>query len=353
MYPLLRFNKQQILENTKYIVEKAAAHDISITAITKCAGGNHEIAETFIKGGASAIGDSRLKNLKDLQDFNCPKWLIRIPMLSEVNDTVLYSTLSLNSELKIIKALDEAAQKHAKKHDILLMVDLGDLREGYFSETDFFKDVESIRHLKNINLKGIGTNLSCTGAIVPTVETYEKFLNFQNLLKTNYDISCEITSGGATSSFAMLENGTLPPCINNLRIGELMLFGTDTSNHLSYANLHQNTFTLETEIIELKEKPSFPIGKIGRDAFGNIPSFEDKGLRKRALCALGKQDTTIDDLKPVDPKISIIASSSDHLLLDVTECTHPYDVGDIVSFHCNYSSALHASTSEYILKAAH
>ncbi len=28
-----------------------------------------------------------------------------------------------------------------------------------------------------------------------------------------------------------------------------------------------------------QRKPSLPIGEIGRDAFGKIPSFEDKGIR--------------------------------------------------------------------------
>ena len=352
MYPLLRFNKQHILENTQAIVKAAAQKGISVTGITKCTGGNHEIAETLLKGGVSALGDSRMQNLKTLEDLDCPKWLIRMPMLSEVEDTVRYATLSLNSELTTIQALDEAAGRIGRKHQVLLMVDLGDLREGYFSQEEFLLAAEQVLKLKHIDLRGIGTNLSCTGAIVPTVETYDIFSEFIQSFKGRFGLDCAITSGGASSTYFMIDDSTVPSCINNLRIGELILLGHDTSNNMEYDYLHNDNFFLDVEIIEIKEKPSMPIGKIGCDAYGNTPVFVDKGIRRRAICALGKQDTTIDDLKPTDSQIDIVAASSDHLILDVSECDTHYQVGDIVSFQCNYVSALHASTSEYIDKQA-
>lgn len=352
MYPLLRFNKQQILENTQKIVAEANKHQISITGITKCTGGNHEIAETLLKGGVAALGDSRIQNLKTLADLDCSKWLIRMPMLTEIEDTVRYATLSLNSELKTVEALNEVAAKLHKKHEILLMVDLGDLREGYFFEEYFIKDLREILKMDHIVVKGIGANLSCTGAIVPTVETYEKFDDFQHLMKQQFDLTCDITSGGASSTYFMLKDNTIPNCINNLRIGEMILIGTDTSNNITYNKLHQDNFILDVEIIEIKEKPSMPIGKIGCDAFGHKPVFIDRGIRKRAICALGKQDTSMDDLTPLDSELEIIASSSDHLIIDITDCSHTYQIGDVLSFRCNYASALHASTSEYIQKSA-
>lgn len=352
MYPLLRFNKQQILENTQTVVKAAAEKNIGITGITKCTGGNYEIAETLLAGGVTALGDSRVQNLITLADLDCPKWLIRMPMLSEIEETVLYATLSLNSELKTVQALDAAAARHHRKHEVLVMVDLGDLREGYFSEESLCADMAEMLKLKNIDIRGIGANLSCTGAIVPTVETYERFDDFQTLLKKRFDLDCAITSGGASSTYFMVEAGTIPSCINNLRIGELILIGNDTSNNMRYENLHDDNFILDVEIIEIKDKPSMPIGKIGCDAYGCTPVFEDRGIRKRAICALGKQDTTMEDLTPLDADLEIIASSSDHLIVDITECRRDYQVGDIVSFRCNYVSALHASTSEYIYKSA-
>jgi len=348
MYPLLRFNKQQIYDNTVAVVKRAAAHDVDITAITKCTAANPDIAEAFLKGGATALGDSRIRNLRHLQDFKCNKWLIRIPMLSEVQDTVMFSTLSLNSEYKTIEALNEAATKYHKIHDILLMVDVGDLREGYFNPNNLYAEIEKIKQLRHIRLRGVGANSTCIGATIPSPSTYNQLADIQHHLIHHYGIPCDILSAGNSSAYYMIENHTMPSFVTNLRIGELILFGNETSFGKKYEYMHSDNFILEVEIVELKEKPSVPIGKIGIDAFGNKPSFEDKGVRKRAILGIGKQDTSIDDLTPLDQAISIIGASSDHLVIDVTDSDKPYHVGDIVNFRCNYVSALHASTSSYL-----
>ena len=49
------------------------------------------------------------------------------------------------------------------------MIDLGDLREGIFyqNEDQIFEAVGEIIKMENINLYGIGVNLTCYGAIIP------------------------------------------------------------------------------------------------------------------------------------------------------------------------------------------
>lgn len=350
MYPKLRINLKQIYKNTKRVIEIASASGITVTGITKCTASNIEIAETMLKAGVNVLGDSRIQNLKHIADIPCEKWLIRSPMLSEIDDTITYADLSLNSELITVEALNEAARKQDKIHDILLMVDLGDLREGYFNGDELIVDTRNILNLENIHLRGIGANLSCTGAVVPTPETYEKFEHLQQRLVNECGYTCEITSGGATSSLYLAENKTMPLSVNNLRIGEFILIGTDTCDSLIDPQLHTDNFILDVQIIEIKEKPSLPIGKIAKDAFGNTPVFKDKGIRRRAICAVGKQDTTIDGLTPLDTALEIIAASSDHLIVDISESDYPYQIGDIISFRCSYTAALLASVSEYVEK---
>ena len=148
----------------------------------------------------------------------------------------------------------------------------------------------------------------------------------------------------------MVENGTIPKFVNNLRFGELLLFGNETSYGKKYPFLHSDVFRLDAEIVELKEKPSLPIGKHGKDAFGKEPVFEDRGIRRRAICALGKQDITPEDIVPLEPGARIVTASSDHLIVDVSDCQRPLKVGDIMGFRCNYVSALRASTSDYVNK---
>ena len=107
---------------------------------------------------------------------------------------------------------------------------------------------------------------------------------------------------------------------------------------------------MKGEIIEIKEKNSVPNGNIGYDAFGRIPKFEDKGIIKRAIIALGRQDVAPEDLIPLDEGIEILGASSDHMLLELTPRAEDYKIGDIVSFSLNYVALLNVMNSPYVHK---
>ncbi|GAI55789.1 unnamed protein product, partial [marine sediment metagenome] len=126
--------------------------------------------------------------------------------------------------------------------------------------------------------------------------------------------------------------------------------GRDVSRNRIVPGTYQDTFILVAQIIELKEKPSIPRGKLGRDAFGNIPKFVNKGIIKRAILALGKQDVNIKGLTPLINGIEIIGASSDHLVLDITRSTQEIRLNQEIKFKLNYSTLLSASTSPYITK---
>ena len=367
MYPLLKINKNKILENTRAIIKRTKKMGVEVTAVTKCTGGNLEIAQAFLDGGATSIGDSRIKNLKNLTPLACEKWLIRVPMPSEVNHTVAYATLSLNSEITTIRLLNQAAKAQGKTHGILYMLDLGDLREGLFigdgnptnadiesliaaSFVKLDQDLAEIAAMENIQLRGIATNATCVGATIPTPQTFGAFFKVKTILKEKYQLPCEIVSGGNSSAYYLVDNQSLPEEINNLRLGDVILFGRESAYYHCYDYLHQDAFILDVEILELQDKPTYPVGEIGRNAFGEIPTFEDQGIRRRAICGLGRQDTDTDHIFPLVPGLTIVGSSSDHLVIDVTDAEAAYQVGDIISLRCDYVGALHAATSAYVDK---
>ncbi|MDH7478744.1 MAG: hypothetical protein QHH02_01900 [Syntrophomonadaceae bacterium] len=170
--------------------------------------------------------------------------------------------------------------------------------------------------------------------------------DIENLL----GVKLEVISGGGTSSLLLVENGTVPPGINQIRVGEGILLGTDTTHDREISWLHQDAFRLRAEVIELKAKPSIPIGTVGRDAFGNIPSFVDRGIRKRAILALGKQDVPPEGIRPVDENVHILGGSSDHLIVDVTDSERKVEVGSDIAFFPNYPGLLYLSGSRYVKK---
>jgi len=349
MYPRVIIDLKKLEHNTKLVAEACAGHDIDIMGVTKVFCAIPEAAEAMVRGGVKFLADSRVENLKKLQNLDAMKVLLRLPMKSQAADVVKYADISLNSELETIKVLGEAAVKQNKVHNIILMADLGDLREGFLPE-DIEDAASEIIKIEGIKLYGLGVNLTCYGGVVPNDTNIGQLSEMAENIEKKFDIKLEMVTGGNSSSFYMLEKGTMPSKVNNLRMGEIIVLGRETAYGDAIEGTHDDAFKLQAEIVEIKTKGSMPIGEIGMDAFGNTPSFEDRGMILRAIAAVGRQDVDQTNLIPVDEGIEILGSSSDHLLMNMSGAHKTYKVGDIVEFKLEYGSLLSLTTSEYIEK---
>jgi predicted amino acid racemase len=352
MYPRLVTDLKKVKNNLDKITEMVKGAGCSLMIVTKGYCADMEIYKLLENSEIDYLADSRIQNLKKYDGTKKERVLLRLPMISEAEDVVLHSDISLNSEIETIKQLDKKAAKHNKKHKILLMIDLGDLREGIFykNEDEIYETVEEILKLEHIELYGLGVNLTCYGAVIPKNENLLILVETASNIENKFNIKLKMISGGNSSSVYLIGKNEMPKGINNLRVGEAFLLGDETAYSQMLDGFYDDAFTLEAEIIELKEKQSVPVGETGVDAFGNRPVYEDRGIIKRAIIAVGRQDVDPDNLHPIDSKIDVLGASSDHLILDVTKSDTPYSVGDIVSFKMSYSSLLRATTSAYVEK---
>jgi predicted amino acid racemase len=348
-YPKVIVDLNKLKHNAKVLIKLCNESNIDLAAVTKAYCGNPKIAGALVDAGVKLLADSRIQNIKKYKDLNVRKIFLRLPMMSEIEEVVKYADISLNSELITIEKLSEKALEMGKVHGIVLMVDLGDLREGVWPDKAM-DTAEEIIKLKGVKLTGIGTNLTCYGGVIPKQGNLGQLVDIAKSIEDRFNIELEIISGGNSSSVYMLQNGEIPKGINNLRLGESIILGTEAAYGNIVQDTHQDVFTLAAQIIELKEKPSVPIGEIGVDAFGNKPVFEDRGIRKRAILAIGKQDMYPEKLMPLDEKIIILGASSDHLIVDVTDSEKEYKVGDEIKFNLKYPALLQLFTSEYVYK---
>lgn len=353
MYPKLVIDLNKIKNNLDKITDMVKGYGCSLMIVTKGYCADMEIYKILEQSNVDYLADSRIQNLKRYEGTTKERVLLRLPMNSESEEVVRYSDISLNSEITTIQKLNESAAKQNKVHKILLMIDLGDLREGIFfkNEDEIYNAVEEILKLKNIKLFGLGVNLTCYGAVIPKKDNLSVLVEIAAKIEKKYNIKLKMISGGNSSSVYLIGKKELPEGINNLRVGEAFLLGDETAYSQMLEGFYDDAFTLEAEIIELKEKQSVPVGETGVDAFGNKPVYEDRGIIKRAIIAVGRQDVDPDNLHPIDSKIDILGASSDHLILDMTKSDKEYKVGDIVNFKLSYSSLLRATTSSYVDRA--
>ncbi len=348
--PTVIIDLEKIEHNARFLTELCAGQGIEIVGVSKSVWGSVEISTAILNGGVSGLAESRLENIRKLRaaGFAVPLWLLRLPALSEVEPVVQLADISLNSELAVIGALSETALVQGKKHKIILMVDLGDLREGILPE-DLFFFVEKILECPGVELVGLGTNLSCYGGVIPTEENLGRLVSYARQIEKRYHLRLRYISGGNSSSLPLLMAKKMPEGINHLRLGESILLGRETIGHSALDGVYQDAFFLEAEIIEKKRKASIPTGEIGEDAFGDIPVFEEKGEIERAIVGIGRADIDIAGIVPVDPGIFVLGASSDHLLLDIT-AARKFETGDVLRFSLNYSSLLRVMLSPSVTK---
>lgn len=348
-YPRIEIYPDKIRDNCKNIVNLCKGFGIEVMAVTKGFCAWPEIAKCFIEGGAVALADARIRNIKKLQSFDVDKVLLRIPMLSEIEDIIEYVDIALISEIETAKVLGRKALQKNKIQKIMVMVDIGDLREGFWAD-DVIPAFGKLLNIKGIKIVGLGANLSCYGGVIPSRKNLGTLVEYAKTIEDKYGIDLQTISGGASSSMHLLFDGIIPKGINNLRIGEAILLGRETILDIEREGYHNDTFVLKAEIVEIKEKPSVPLGDIGKDAFGKVPEFVDRGIRKRAIIAIGKQDIQPDTLIPYDRDVIILGGSSDHTILDISDCKKNYKVGDILAFDLTYGGMLGGMTSPYVEK---
>lgn len=349
--PEIRIDINKIRENTRTLVNFCNSKGIAVTGVSKVTCGMPLVARAMLEGGAVNIGESRIENIQRLRSsgINAPIMMLRIPPLSGVDEIVTSVDISLNSELSVIGSLSEAALRKGKIHNIILMVDLGDLREGIWP-SDLMEICREVIELKGIKISGIGTNLTCFGGVLPSRKNMNQLVGYAEKIEENFGLEMEIISGGNSSSLPLLMEGGMPGRINHLRLGESITLGRETVKGTLWPGCHADAFQLSAELIELKQKPSVPIGETGMDAFGETPLFSDKGDILRGILSVGREDVVIDNLVPVDNGISILGASSDHLLIDVTDASFKLNLGDKVKFNLNYAALLAAMTSSYVKK---
>lgn len=358
-YPALVIDRKKFRENAEFICRKCYEKGVVVTGVIKGFNGFTELAEEYVAGGASCIASSRLEQLEDCRaaGIAVPLMMIRVPMLSEVDDVVRVADYSLNSELATLVALNEAAKEQEKTHRVILMTDLGDLREGWIDYDEFVKVAELVENeFDALELAGIGTNLGCYGSVIPTEEKMKQLAELAAAIETKIGRSLEIISGGATSSMLRIFEGDMPEKINMLRIGEAVLVGPLGDLRVAYGceavdEMNDDVCVLEAEVIEVKTKPSYPIGELGVDAFGNKGEYVDRGERRRALLAIGRADyVDVSKLIPVDEGFEPVGASGDHTILDITDAERQLQVGDIVQLKLTYSAILALSGSRNVKK---
>jgi predicted amino acid racemase len=319
--------------------------------VSKVAAGDVKIAGALLGSGCFGLADSRLENLAKIKNAfpECKTMLIRPAGLERCDETVRLADVSLESAIENVRRLGMSAGSMGKTHKVIAMIELGDLREGVM-ERDAKGFIKEILSTPNIALDGIGAVLTCFAGVVPDPSHMDRIMSIAGSISQELDISFDWISAGATNTLPLALSGTLPKEINDHRIGEGIMLGTDVTDRGILKGFRPDAFILTGEVIEVYDKPTVPTGRISQNVSGHVQHFEDRGIRRRAIVNFGMADAESSLLKPLAEGIEILGSTSDHTVLDVQDARIEVSVGTKLDFLPGYGALVRIMNSNYIEK---
>lgn len=354
---------EKIKENIRSLSDYFEEKGIDWSLITKVFSGDKDFLRNILTEEVidkiNSVGDSRLSSLKNLRALNPDMHTIYIkpPAAIYADDVVQYADISLNSSFSTIKALNEAAGRAGKIHQIIIMVELGEMREGV-NRSDVITFYEKVFNLPHIEVIGLGSNLGCMYGIEPTYDKLLQLSNYKEQISMKFNKRLKYISAGTSITLPLIEQGAIPKDINHFRVGEAAFFGVSPLYNQQFRNLHTDTFAFEANIIELEEKKIVPEGVLSDANIGHTADFEDRDASEtsvKAILDVGMLDVDSNDIEALDKEVRFVGITSDMMVVDIgrnrtEEGKKKYSVGDRIRFRTNYMAVARLLNSKFIDK---
>lgn len=350
----LTINIDALHHNVKTVDSWMSDHGADWTLVTKVLCGHTETLDALQTIGVRSMADSRLDNIRSINRVidNFESWYLRLPHITAIPEIIRLTDASLNSEVEIIKLLNEEAKKQGKVHRVIVMIELGDLREGVLPGKllNFYED---IFELENIEVLGIGANLGCLSGAIPSVDQLTQLVLYHELLELKFSRGLPLISAGTSATLPLLLDNKVPRKINHFRIGDSVYTGVDLLSGGTLPGLRDDAFILEAEIVEIREKSLVPFGETSTIAPFGLEMAEENGPGQRgyrAVLTMGALDTEVGGLTPLDKNHRVAGVSSDVMVINIGEERGDLQIGDSIKFRPNYAALLRLMASKYIEK---
>lgn len=350
----LKLYREKLRDNYDFLDDLFKKNDIKWGITTKLLCGNEAYLEEVADLGIKEMHDSRISNLKKIKELDPGTLTIYIkpPPKDTIESVVKYADVSLNTELSTLHALSKEARRQNETHKVIIMIEMGDLREGVMRD-DLIDFYEKIFRLPDIEVIGLGTNLNCMHGVMPDEDKLIQLSLYKKIIELRFNKSIPLVSGGTTVTIPLLLHNRLPHGINHFRVGEALFFGKNLFTGDTISGMHEGVFELYTQIIEISEKPKIPSGELGVNPQGKKFEVDEEEYGEtsyRAILDIGYLDINPDHLINIHADIEIADASSDMLILDVGDNKNNYEVGDFIRFRMRYMGALGIMNSDYIEK---
>ncbi len=350
----ITISSKKLRHNFEFLKKFFSDNNIEWGIVSKLLCGNEVYLKELIDMGSMEMLDSRISNLKKIKKINpeVNTVYIKPPPRKSLRSVITYADVSFNSDLETLRLISKEAGRQGKVHRVIIMIEMGDLREGVLGE-NLVGFYEKVFELPNIEVVGFGTNFNCMYGVMPSNDKMVQLSLYKQIIELKFNRKIKWISGGSSVAIPMIQKKQLPKGINHFRVGETLFFGNNLVTGKTIKGMKDDVITLYAEIIELLEKPIVPEGELAENPSGERFEINPDDYGKtswRALLDIGLLDISPDFLIPQDKNMEIAGASSDIVVIDLGRNPKKYKVGDFVKFKLKYMGALALFNSDYITK---
>ncbi|MEM8751648.1 MAG: alanine racemase [Pseudomonadota bacterium] len=346
--PRLEIDLGKITHNARCLSAWLTTEGVDVTGVTKGVCGRPEVARAMLDSGVSSLADARVENVERMRaaDIACPISLIRPPMLSQAARVVRSCELSYNTEPTVIKALAAAARAVDKVHHVVLMVEMGDMRDGIMP-ADVAEVAAQVVATPGVALKGVGANFGCLSGVAPDADAMARLSSLADEVEGACGPYVQIVSGGGSASLSWAFGPEPKRRVNDLRLGEAILLGLDPTTCEPIDGLKTDAFALFAEVIEVKVKAERPLLIAVDPASKALRLVPNRHGGARSILALGAQDTDVGGLTTPEG-FTCLGGTSDHLVMRSERTASR--VGDVVELRPNYDALMRCMNAPSVAK---
>lgn len=365
--PELEINLDALAHNLRLVRHREQAWGFRFLPVLKMVASHPEIVAFLRRQGYGCHGIADMtEHLLYGQEppARAGRVLINLAPPDRTDDVVrLFERSSFSCE-ETFRALDAAARAAGLHHEALLMVDIGDMREGIPQDEApaLLRAVAAASQRAargpGAHVAGIGVNLGCLYGTCPDEENMARLETLAARAGDLLGHALHRVSLGGTifwNWFARRHGHGphLPPgCIMEFRMGDPLLLGWDMyrDQALLGGDFRQDIFRLTATVLEVTERDIRPPRQSVHNGRGLPADCPVLGKRLRALVDCGSLHTDVQGLTLPGTDWRITDFSGNYAVLDVSACPQAPVTGDHVRFIPSYWAVARTCRMPHIRK---
>lgn len=333
----LEFRAQALEYNFITLKSRCDSRGVELMAVTKAIGSYPPVVEVFSRGGLKLIGDSNPSCLEPLGGTGLRRTLLKTP------PSVFQPGRRTWEEAYVSSPWDSPGSG-----EVVVVLEAGDGKDGVPPE-DAPRVLRALE-TQGCRVVGLGVNFSCLRGLLPTEDLWADLADTVASLRREFP-GLKTVSAGGTVVAEWLDLPVVLP-ITQLRCGEGILLGRDSSRSGVIRGLRTDTAEIRGEILEVRDKvfsPHIPLQ--GQDAFGRIPDEKVGKAGRRAVLDLGALAAPAGDLEPLNEGVTILGQTYDFLVVELEGPAVSFRPGQSLRFRPGYGALSQGSLSPFVKKS--